>query len=90
MLPLAGIYVWRLGNRIKLYEHEYLVAETARDMLNGGHSLVPHFAGLVRLQKTPLPYWLVGLLGWAGGGIHEWVVYVVTHVDSVELRWMAE
>lgn len=37
--------------------HEARVLETGREMLELGDWIVPHFAGELRLEKPPLPYW---------------------------------
>jgi 4-amino-4-deoxy-L-arabinose transferase-like glycosyltransferase len=41
--------------------HESRVLETGREMLELDRWIVPHFAGEVRLQKPPLPYWASAL-----------------------------
>lgn len=41
--------------------HEARVLETGREMLELGNWVVPHFAGEVRLEKPPLPYWASAL-----------------------------
>lgn len=41
--------------------HEARVLETGREMLELGNWVVPHFAGEVRLEKPPLPYWISAL-----------------------------
>lgn len=46
-----------LGSYRPLTTHEHLVAQTAREMLDSGDWLVPHYFGQPRLQKPPLAYW---------------------------------
>lgn len=38
--------------------HEVRVIETAREMLELDDWIVPRFAGELRLEKPPLPYWI--------------------------------
>ncbi len=54
-----------------LDEHEALVAETAREMVERNDWIVPRFATMPRIRKTPLAYWAVALLGRAAGRIDE-------------------
>ena len=49
---------WTLSDGA-LNNHECLVSVTAREMLETGDWVLPRFNGEVRLQKTPLCYWLV-------------------------------
>lgn len=41
--------------------HEARVLETGREMLELNDWIVPHFAGELRLEKPPLPYWASAL-----------------------------
>jgi len=54
--------------------HEAYVAVTARQMLQSGEWVVPKFNGEVRLQKTPLCYWLVAGAEKITGSASEFVV----------------
>ncbi len=51
--------------------HECFVSVTARQMLASGDWIVPEFNGQLRLQKTPLNYWMVATLGKLTGQIDE-------------------
>lgn len=51
--------------------HECYVTVTARQMVDSGDWVVPRFNGEVRLQKTPLNYWLVAAMGKITGSINE-------------------
>jgi 4-amino-4-deoxy-L-arabinose transferase-like glycosyltransferase len=51
--------------------HESYVAVTAKNMIKTGNWVVPYFNGELRLQKTPLCYWLVAAAGKAAGGIND-------------------
>ncbi|MCX5632909.1 MAG: glycosyltransferase family 39 protein [Phycisphaerae bacterium] len=54
-----------------LDDHECLVSVTAREMLQTGDWLLPKFDGQVRLQKTPLCYWLVASVAKVTGKVDE-------------------
>jgi len=58
----------RLGN------HESYVAIAAREMVSSGNWLIPYYNGEVRLEKTPLNYWLVAAAAKAAGGINDCIV----------------
>ena len=61
---------WKLGART-LDGHECYVSVTARRMLESGDWMVPSYNGQLRLEKTPLNYWLVALAGKLTGRIDE-------------------
>lgn len=61
---------WKLGAR-PLNGHECYVSVTARRMLKSGNWAVPIYNGEVRIQKTPLNYWLVALTALVTGQIDE-------------------
>ncbi|MDD5134843.1 MAG: glycosyltransferase family 39 protein [Phycisphaerae bacterium] len=63
--------------------HEAYVAATARGMLNSGDWVVPVFNGEVRINKTPLCYWMVAAAAKAAGGINDFVVRLPTAVLAV-------
>lgn len=63
--------------------HEAYVAVTARQMLNSGDWIVPVFNGEVRLNKTPLCYWLAAIAGKTAGGINDFIVRVPTAALAV-------
>ena len=50
-----------LGRQPVVRQQELRVALVARDMVETGRVLVPHFQGQVRLRKPPLSYWLTAL-----------------------------
>jgi 4-amino-4-deoxy-L-arabinose transferase-like glycosyltransferase len=54
-----------------LDNHECLVSVTAREMLQTGDWILPRFDGEVRLQKTPLCYWLVASVAKLTGKVDE-------------------
>lgn len=65
-----------LGDRDLTSSHEARAAQNAQTILNDGHWLVPHlFDRHLELQKPPLYYWLVALIGWLQGGVVDaWAV----------------
>ncbi|MGB8226460.1 MAG: glycosyltransferase family 39 protein [Sedimentisphaerales bacterium] len=66
----AVISFWSLSDE-PLDDHECLVSVTAREMLQTGDWLLPRFNGEVRLQKTPLCYWLVASVAKVTGKVDE-------------------
>ncbi len=60
-----------LGNYSRLTYHEALVAQGAREILATGNWSYPTIGGLPWLEKPPLPWWLVALLGRCTGGVSE-------------------
>ncbi|MFA5865938.1 MAG: glycosyltransferase family 39 protein [Phycisphaerae bacterium] len=69
-----AFFGYRLGSFVPLTDHEGYVAVTAQEALDGGNWIVPHFDGQIRLQKTPLMYWTVALLGAIYGDLNEFVI----------------
>ena len=65
-------FLW-LGHA-PLGNHEAYVAVTAKEMLQSGDWIVPHFNSEVRLQKTPLCYWLVAAAEKITGSASEFVI----------------
>ena len=65
-----------LGDRDLTSSHEARAAQNAQMILDEGHWLVPRlFDQHLELQKPPLYYWLVALLGWLNGGqVDVWAV----------------
>ena len=67
LLLAAVVYVSTSFTPVLFDETEGQYAGAAREMLQGGHWLVPTNDGLPRLQKPPLLYWFlclsIGLFG---------------------------
>src|SRR5262245_56575848 len=58
-----------LGDRDLTSSHEARAAQNAQMILDEGHWLVPRlFDRHLELQKPPLYYWLVAIIGWCGDG----------------------
>jgi len=83
-LLAAALFVG-LGSAVPLGTHEGLLAETARNMVldrpvtlaDGSQPspwLIPNFDGVMRLRKTPLPYWLAATSAKVTGEVNEWAV----------------
>ncbi|HEX8910718.1 MAG TPA: glycosyltransferase family 39 protein [Humisphaera sp.] len=64
-----------LGGRVRvLTQHEVFAAQPAREMLSGGHWVIPHFAGVPRLVKPPAAGWLIAGSMKLFGTEAEWAV----------------
>jgi 4-amino-4-deoxy-L-arabinose transferase-like glycosyltransferase len=72
LLPLvAGLLLFgRLGSPL-LEPEDALFAEIPREMLAGGHWIVPMHHGQADYQKPPLLYWLI-MASYSVVGVHEW------------------
>jgi len=64
------ISFWALSDG-PLDNHECLVSVTAREMLANNNWIVPTFNDEIRLQKTPLNYWLVASVAKVTGSVNE-------------------
>jgi 4-amino-4-deoxy-L-arabinose transferase-like glycosyltransferase len=78
ILLLCGgvLFFYGLGDRDLTSSHEARAAQNAQVMLSTGEWLLPRlFDGHPELQKPPLYYWLVALLGLVSGGqVGPWAV----------------
>ncbi len=70
LLLSAVIAFWTLSER-PLNNHECFVSITAREMLQSGDWVMPTCNGELRLQKTPLSYWLVAGFSKITGKVDE-------------------
>jgi 4-amino-4-deoxy-L-arabinose transferase-like glycosyltransferase len=70
------LFFFQLGDRDLASSHEARAGQDAQTMLNSGEWDLPRlFDGRVEMQKPPLYYWLVALLGWFNGGeVNAWCV----------------
>ncbi len=68
LLLVAGVasllFFFALGSSRTLTDHEALLAGSAKQMVADGRWLVPYIGDIPRLEKPPLPQWIVGT--WAG------------------------
>jgi len=70
LLLAAVIASWML-NRETLDPHECFVSVTTREMLQSGDWIIPTCNGELRINKTPLSYWLVGIAAKVTGKVDE-------------------
>jgi 4-amino-4-deoxy-L-arabinose transferase-like glycosyltransferase len=71
VLLLAALTAfWQLGTE-SMENHECYVSVVAMEMLENGDWVMPTYNGQLRLQKTPLSYWLVAGLSKITGRIDE-------------------
>lgn len=70
------LFIPALADRDLTSSHEARAAQNAQSMLERGNWLLPGLLDRhVELQKPPMYYWLVALLGWCNGGhVNEWAV----------------
>ena len=71
VLLAAVVMLPGLGSHVVRREQELRVLLTARDMVQTGRWLVPHYRGEPRLRKPPLMYWLVGALYKLGAPVDD-------------------
>ncbi len=82
MLFSAVTASWTLSER-PLNNHECFVSIAAREMLQSGDWVMPTFNGELRLQKTPLSYWLVAGLAKITGRVDEFTTRLPSVVFGV-------
>jgi 4-amino-4-deoxy-L-arabinose transferase-like glycosyltransferase len=71
-LVVAGVTLFfNLGGVHTLGSHEAYAAVPAREMLQTGNWTIPYFAGVPRLTKPPLVYWMLASLGTVFGRFDE-------------------
>jgi 4-amino-4-deoxy-L-arabinose transferase-like glycosyltransferase len=77
LVVVVGVCVlmafWHLGSK-SIGNHEAYVGVVAREMIESGDWVVPVFNGEVRLQKTPLSYWLAATGAKIAGGVNDFIV----------------
>jgi 4-amino-4-deoxy-L-arabinose transferase-like glycosyltransferase len=85
LLLSSLLFLYGLGDRDLVSSHEARAAQNAQMVLTEGHWLVPRlYDGHLELQKPPLYYWLVALLGAAGGGeVGPWAVRLPAALSAV-------
>jgi 4-amino-4-deoxy-L-arabinose transferase-like glycosyltransferase len=75
-----------LGNRPLNEPDEGRYSEVAREMIETGHWLVPHFWYLPHLDKPPLTYWLVAV-SMKMFGQNEWAVRLPAALAGISGVW---
>jgi len=73
---------WMLSART-LDSHECFVSVTAREMLESGDWIIPTLNGHLRINKTPLCYWLVAGLAQITGRVDEFAARLPSAVFAV-------
>ncbi len=82
VLALA-VFCYHLGDFVLLSEHEALVGQTAKETLSG-HWIVPYMDGQMRLEKTPLVYWIVaGISSMRNGIVDEFSTRIPSAISAV-------
>lgn len=70
----ALLFFFALGSCRTLTDHEALLAGSAKQMVAERSWLVLHIGDLPRLEKPPLPQWIVGVWATIAGRFSEWTV----------------
>lgn len=73
---------WTISER-PLNNHECFVSVTSREMLENNDWIMPTFNGELRLQKTPLSYWLVAILSKVTGEVDEFTTRLPSAVFGI-------
>jgi hypothetical protein len=72
-----------LGDRHIWTPLEARYALVAREMLAGGHWILPHLGGEVYPDKPPLLFWSIGLISVLGSGVSEWTARLPTALAAI-------
>jgi 4-amino-4-deoxy-L-arabinose transferase-like glycosyltransferase len=94
LLFAAALLLPALGGRFRvLTQHEVFAAQPAREMLSGGHWVIPQFAGKPRTVKPPATGWLIAGSMALFGSEAEWVVRLPAALAGVAtaglVAWLA-
>lgn len=82
---LTVIALWSFMPGVSLGDHECYVAQTSKEMLADGDWVIPHYAGMPRLQKSPLAYWCVVGLSKVAGRFNEHMVRLPSGLAGLAL-----
>jgi 4-amino-4-deoxy-L-arabinose transferase-like glycosyltransferase len=74
-----------LGQYRTFGKHEGYVVVTAREMIESGDWIVPRFAGVPRLAKPPLAYWVIAASASLCGELNEWSARLPAALSSLGL-----
>ncbi|MDA3919989.1 MAG: glycosyltransferase family 39 protein [Salinisphaera sp.] len=91
LLGLLALAVGLAGAAgVPLDDHEIYVAQTAQNMLDHHHWIVPHLNDAWRLQKPPLSYWATAVTAMlvAGSKVSELAVRLPSIISGVLLVWL--
>lgn len=86
-LTLLAFFIF-LGNRPLNEPDEGRYTEIAREMIETGDWLLPHFWYLPHLDKPPMTYWLVGI-SMEVFGQNEWAVRLPVALAGISGVWAA-
>ena len=78
----AATAFWMLSDET-LDSHECFVSVTAREMLQSGDWILPTCNGKLRINKTPLSYWFVGIAAKVTGKVNEFSARLPSAVFAV-------
>jgi 4-amino-4-deoxy-L-arabinose transferase-like glycosyltransferase len=70
-IAVATTVVFTSLGYLKIGNHEAFVSVTAQEMIKNNEYIIPTFNNEYRLNKTPLPYWLVVAVAHFTGNIDE-------------------
>ncbi len=79
------VLFFELGDFRSFGTHEAYAVVPAREMISSGNWVVPRSAGLPRLRKPPLSYWVVATSSTLFGEMNEWTVRVPAAVSALLL-----
>jgi len=82
LLLSAVIAFWMLSEKT-LDSHECFVSVTAREMLLSGDWVLPTCNGNLRINKTPLSYWLVGITAKITGSVDNFSARLPSAVFAI-------
>jgi 4-amino-4-deoxy-L-arabinose transferase-like glycosyltransferase len=71
LLVGIGLLAFDFGARIFASNDEVRFPLLARDILDGGHWLLPRLNGVPHVDKPPLQAWLIALASWPGGAVTQ-------------------
>jgi len=98
VLLLSAVSASWMLSKGTLSNHECFVSITSREMIESGDWVMPTCNGQLRLQKTPLSYWLVAGLSRITGSIDEFtarlpsVIFALLSVSAILYfvsRWLS-
>ena len=84
-LVASVVLFFELGDFRSFGTHEAYAVVPAREMISSGNWVVPRSAGLPRLRKPPLSYWVVATSSTLFGEMNEWTVRVPAAVSALLL-----
>src|SRR5215212_4582102 len=89
LIAAYGLSLLLIGLGLRtLTRHEVLAAYPAKEMIHGGHWIVPMFAGIPRTAKPPGMNWLIAGFMKIFDSDAEWVVRLPSVLSAVALALM--